>query len=336
MSVPRLLPMLAGGEGVPSRPEHYLLEPKLDGQRVVITVEGGEVVLSNRRGSEITPTYPELGELGEVLGTQAAVLDGEVVAFDRHGRASFGRLQQRMHVMRPSPVLVSECPVAFAAFDVLWLDGRSLVERPQSERREVLDGLGLRGRWWQTVPVLDATPAEALEACRALGLEGYMAKRRDAPYLPGRRSPAWRKVKHVRRRELVVGGWSPGQGNRASSIGSLALGAYDVGLAEAERRGQGQRLLYVGQAGSGLSQAVIAQLRTLFDQIGDEESPFTPAPPLPLHHVRPLLVVEVGYAEVTTDGVLRHPRVQGLRTDVVATDVVVDGDLAGVGGARPC
>ena len=333
MNAPRLLPMLAGGVGVPPQPDDYHLEPKLDGQRVMATVENGQVMLSNRRGGEIT-AYPEIAGLAGALPGRAAVLDGEVVTFDARGRSSFQRLQRRMHVARPSDRLVAECPVVFVAFDLVWLDGESLVGRPQEQRRVALEDLRLAGRSWQTAPVLDASPAEALQACRALGLEGFMAKRRDAPYQPGRRSTAWWKIKCVRQREFVVGGWSPGQGGRASSIGSLALGCFDVGPAEAGHRGRPAQLRYVGQAGSGLTEAMIAQLRRLFDQITEPDSPFATAPPLALHFVRPLLVVEVAYTEVTGDGLLRHPSIKGLRTDVVAAEVVVDDELTGVGGGR--
>ncbi len=333
MSAPRLLPMLAGGMGVPPHPENYQLEPKLDGQRVVVTVEDGRVTLTNRRGGEIT-AYPEISGLAGALAGRAAVLDGEVVTFDAEGRTSFQRLQRRMHVTHPSSHLVSECPVVFVAFDVLWLDGESMVGRPQRERRTVLDGLALAGPSWQCAPVLNASPAEALEACRTLGLEGFMAKRRDAAYQPGRRSSAWWKVKCMRRRELVVGGWSAGHGGRASSIGSLALGCFDVGLEEAERRGRPAELIYVGQAGSGLTDAMIAQLRALFDQIALADSPFAAPPPLALHFVRPMLVVEVAFTEVTEEGLLRHPSIKGLRTDIVAGEVVVDDELARVAGGR--
>lgn len=334
MNAPRLLPMLAGGNGIPPQPDAYQFEPKFDGQRVLAIVENGTVVLTNRRGIEITATFPEAGALAGALPGRAAVLDGEVVIFDSQGRTDFQRLQARMHVARPSARLVAECPVAFVAFDVLWLDGESLVERAQVERRSVLEGLALAGPSWQTAPVLDASPTELLEACAAIGLEGFMAKRRDAPYQPGRRSTAWWKVRCVRRREFVVGGWSPGRGGRSSSIGSLALGCFDVGPEDAERRGRPARLVYAGQAGSGLTEVMIAQLVRLFDQITQESCPFTTPPPLPLTYVRPLLVVEVAYTELTKEGLLRQPAVKGLRTDVVAADVVVDHELASVARGR--
>ncbi|CAN5258011.1 hypothetical protein BH18ACT4_BH18ACT4_08140 [soil metagenome] len=319
--------MLAGGSGVPADPAAFQLEPKLDGQRVVATVEGGAVVLTNRRGGEITATFPYVAALAGAMGSRAVVLDGEVVAFDDRGQTSFQRLQRRMHVVRPTHRLLGEVPVTFAAFDVLWLDGELLVDRAQEERRQILADLGLRGPTWQTVPVLDVTPEEMLEACRDLGLEGFMAKRRDARYQPGRRSPAWVKVKCGRRREFVVGGWSAGQGSRRASIGSLALGCFDLTQEEAEAAGRSARLFYVGQAGSGLSEETIRQLRRLFAQISTPHSPFENVPPVALSYVKPLLVVEVAYTEVTEGGTLRQPAIKGLRTDVVADEVVVDDEL---------
>ncbi|MDP8954725.1 MAG: DNA ligase [Actinomycetota bacterium] len=325
---PRLAPMLAGGNGIPPDPAAYQLEPKLDGQRVIAIVEGDDITLTNRRGGDITTTYPELRGLAGALGDHEAVLDGEVVSFDARGQTSFQRLQRRMHVKEPPNRLLADTPVTFVAFDALWLDGVTLVERAQHERRRFLEELELGGRAWQTVPVLDAAPDELLAACREIGLEGFMAKHREARYQPGRRSGAWWKIKCGRRRELVVGGWSPGQGSRSSSIGSLALGCFDVDRAEAERRGARQRLVYVGQAGSGLNEAMVGQLRQLFRQIETPTSPFVDVPAAPLRFVRPLLVVEVAYSEVTESGLLRQPSIKGLRTDVVADQVVLDAELA--------
>lgn len=323
---PVLLPMLAGGNGIPPHPDAYQLEPKLDGQRVIGIVEPSGVTLLNRRGGEIT-AYPELAGMAGALAPHSAVLDGEVVSFNEKGQSSFQRLQRRMHVRRPTTRLLAETPVAFVVFDVLWLDGELLMDRPQSERRTILDGLGIKGPAWQTAPVLDASPEDLMAACRQLGLEGFMAKRLDAPYLPGRRSSAWWKMKCGRRRELVVGGWSTGSGSRESSIGSLALGCYDLSPEAAERERRPPRLFYVGQAGSGLSEELIRQLTRLFAQIEAPAPPFVNPPRAALHWVRPLLVAEVAYTEVTEAGTLRQPSIKGLRTDVLAGDVVFDEEL---------
>jgi bifunctional non-homologous end joining protein LigD len=305
-----------------------MFEPKLDGQRIIAVVEDGHVVLTNRRGQEATATFPEVEGMAATLAPHDVVLDGEVVAFNDKGQTSFQRLQRRMHVVQPTARLLAETPVSFVAFDVLWLDGDLLVDRPQRQRREILDGLGLKGRAWQTAPVLDATPDELVQACRDAGLEGFMAKRVDAPYLPGRRSTAWSKIKCGRRREFVVGGWSTGTGSRESSIGSLALGVCDVTGEEAAAAGREQRLFYVGQAGSGLNEDMIGQLTRLFAQIEVPASPFVNPPRARLHWVRPLLVVEVAYTEVTEAGTLRQPSIKGLRTDVIATDVTWDDEIA--------
>lgn len=327
-SPPRLLPMLAGGSGVPADPSAYQLEPKLDGQRVIGALGPEGVTLTNRRGGEITGTYPELAGMVEALAPHSAVLDGEVVAFNERGQSSFQRLQRRMHVVQPPARLLAETPVSFVAFDVLWLDGGPLVDLPQTERRRILDGLAIKGSAWQTAPVLDATPDELLVACRQLGLEGFMAKRIDAPYLPGRRSTAWSKIKCGRRREFVVGGWSTGSGSRSTSIGSLALGCHDVTAEEAGRRSDPQRLYYVGQAGSGLNEEMIRQLTRLFAEIEVPAPPFVNPPRMHLHWVRPILVAEVAYTEVTDGGTLRQPSIKGLRTDVIADEVTWDEEIA--------
>ncbi|HUP71237.1 MAG TPA: hypothetical protein VM142_15700 [Acidimicrobiales bacterium] len=321
--------MLAGGSGVPRDPAAYQLEPKFDGQRILLTVEDGTIRLTNRAGRDATGVYPELAGLGSSLPGRTMVLDGEVVALDSAGGHSFQRLQRRMHVARPPARLLAEVPVVFFAFDVLWLDGEPVTDRPQHERRQVLDALQLEGPSWQTAPVLDATPDQLLAACTELGLEGFMAKRLDAPYLPGRRSAAWWKIKCGRRREFVVGGWSAGKRSRASSIGSLAVGCYDVAPEVAAERGEPARLIYAGQVGSGLTEDMIRALRDLFAKTAIPSSPFAGARLVPeLCFVQPLLVVEVAYSEVTDSGTLRQPSFKGLRTDLDPVTVVADEEIA--------
>jgi bifunctional non-homologous end joining protein LigD len=326
--------MLAGGNGIPANPDAHQLEPKLDGQRILVIVEPGGVTVTNRRGGEIS-SYPELAGLAGALAPHAAVLDGEVVAFNEKGQTSFQRLQRRMHVAQPTAELLADVPAVFVAFDILWLDDEWLISCPQHERTRILRTLGLTGPAWQTAPILDARPAELVEACRDLGLEGFMAKRLDAPYEPGKRSPAWSKIKCGRRREFVVGGWSTGHGSRQTSIGSLALGCHDLNPDEAERQNRPQRLFYLGQAGSGLTEDMIRQLSRLFAQITVSEPPFVNPPKLVLQWVQPLLVVEIAYTEVTEAGTLRQPSIKGLRTDVIASEVTWDEEIADRFGETP-
>lgn len=323
-------PMLAGGAGMPvyapgpaGAGSQWLFEPKWDGIRAVATIQLGGLALAGRNGNDITAAYPELAPMAAAVAPHQAVLDGEVITFDAAGRPSFERLQRRMHVRNPPGRLMAEVPVVFMAFDLLWLNGQPLLDFPQRERRRALERLDLAGPSWQTSPLLPEAPGpELLEACRAVGLEGYMAKRADASYLAGQRSTAWSKIKAVGRRELVVGGWSSGAGRRAGTIGSLALGCYD---------GPGGRLLYAGQAGSGLSDALLSRLTGAFATLDRTTSPFAGPTPPGLHFVEPVLVVEVAFNGVTSAGVLRQPSIKGLRTDVAASDVVVDAAFPGPG-----
>jgi bifunctional non-homologous end joining protein LigD len=326
--------MLATSPDPPAGFDGWLIEPKWDGVRAVVTVHDGRVTIASRLGNDVTLGYPELAALAGALEGRSAVLDGEIVAFDeRTGRPSFQRLQRRMHVRSPSAQLRREVPVQLLLFDVLWLDGELMAERPQAERRKVLEDLALDGPCWHTSPLLPpASPEDLLAACREIGMEGYVAKRADAPYLPGRRSSAWVKVKCVKRREFVVGGWSPGQGGRSGSIGSLAVGCWGLDPSTGTSTG---RLHYVGLVGSGLSGDTIRQLTQVFARTARDDSPFAERLIGKLHYVEPLLIAEVAYNEITEGGTLRQPSLQGFRTDLNPDEVLADEGLQVVLDRRP-
>lgn len=331
---PALAPMLATSVPPPPTFDGWFIEPKWDGVRAVVTVHDGRVSIASRLGNDVTGGYPEFAALAGALGGRSAVLDGEIVAFDdRTGRPSFQRLQRRMHVRSPSAALRRDVPVQLLFFDVLWLDGELVTERPQAERRKVLEDLGLEGPYWHTSPLLPpAPPDELLTACREIGMEGYVAKRADAVYTPGRRSSAWIKVKCIKRREFVVGGWSEGQGGRSGSIGSLALGCWGL---DPVTGGSTGRLHYAGLAGSGLSQVLIRQLAEVFARTARTESPFVEKLIGKLHFVEPLLVAEIDYNEVTDAGTLRQPSIQGFRTDLNPDEVLADPDMQPLFDNRP-
>ncbi|MGH8914975.1 MAG: non-homologous end-joining DNA ligase [Acidimicrobiia bacterium] len=314
---PVLAPMLAGSTGIPADPAGWLFEPKWDGVRAVVRVWDRRVALSSRLGNDVTAGYPELVALGPALRDHAAVLDGEIVAFDDRGRPSFERLQRRMHVRGPNRVLMAEVPVLYVIFDLLWLDGRLLTGEPFVERRRQLEALELKGPNWQVSHLLPEAPDDdLLAACRQVGLEGYVGKLASATYSVGKRSKAWTKVKCVRRREFVVGGWSEGSGGRSGQIGSLAVGWVDPDVPSP--LGHPFALRYAGQVGSGLSEFLLRHLGAAFKERASQTSPFVPppAPPAGLHFVRPDLVVEVLFNEITTAGVLRQPSLKGLRDDL--------------------
>jgi bifunctional non-homologous end joining protein LigD len=283
--------------------------------RAVTYVDAGAVRVLTRNDRDVTATYPELRGLGEALGAHAVVLDGEVVALDDRGRPSFSVLQQRMHVQRPGRTLLSSVPVTYLVFDVMWLDGRSLLDTPYTLRREALEALGLAGAHWQTPPSFPGDGASAMAASREQGLEGVLAKRVDSPYRPGRRSRDWVKVKHSRTQEVVIGGWSPGKGRRSGTIGSLLLGVPD----------DEGRLVYAGHVGTGFTQSMLDDLMSRLSRLERKTSPF--AADVPRADARdarwtsPKVVGEVAFTEWTRDGRLRHPTWRGLRPDKSADDV---------------
>ena len=224
----RLVPMMARSGDLPPDERGWSFEVKWDGVRAIAYLQPGRIRLESRNLREITDSYPEVRGITRDLGMREAVLDGEIVAFDENGKPSFERLQRRMHVTSSSSVrkLAQSTPVVYAIFDLLYLDGHSLMEQPYAERRVALEELNLSGPAWR-VPAAhsgDGVGARLLEMTGAQGLEGLVAKRVNSKYEPGRRSGAWVKVKHTRRQELVIGGWLPGEGRRRDSIGALLMG----------------------------------------------------------------------------------------------------------------
>ena len=189
----------------------------------------GSMRIESRNRKEIGARYPELHALGRQLGRHEAVLDGEIVAFDERGLPSFERLQKRMHLTSESAIAraAREIPVTYAIFDLLYLDGHPTIELPYRQRRELLEGLRLKGPAWQVPAQRVGGGAELLAATAEQGLEGVIAKRLDSPYRPGERSGEWVKIKNVHRQEFVIGGWLPGKEGRSGQLGALLVGYYD-------------------------------------------------------------------------------------------------------------
>jgi bifunctional non-homologous end joining protein LigD len=311
----RIPPMLATPGALPSDDDDWAYEMKWDGVRLVLYIAGGRVRAMTRNDRDVTSTYPELHALAASVGTRQMILDGEVVAVDATGRISFGALQPRMHVARPGKTLLASTPVTYLAFDVLHLDGVSLLEQPYTERRKLLEDLNLRGSHWSTPPHFAGGGQDAVETSLAQGLEGVVAKRSSSKYLPGKRNRDWLKVKNVRTQEVVIGGWRPGGGRREGKIGSLLLGINGP-----------DGLEYVGHVGTGFTEAVLDDLTARLRKSERKSSPFVNPLPRPhakdAHWVTPRLVGEVQFGEWTGEGMLRHPSWRGLRTDKSPSDVV--------------
>jgi bifunctional non-homologous end joining protein LigD len=340
----KIVPMMARTAKLPRDDDRWAVEIKWDGVRAICRSEPGRLRMHSRNLLDITPRYPEVGRLNRALSHHRAVLDGEVVALDAEGRPSFGALQRRMHVASESAVrrLAKDTPVTYVIFDLLWVDGHSLMELPYSERRARLAELELGdGERWRVPDYVAGHGAELLEATAQQGLEGVIAKRLDSPYEPGRRSPSWLKIKNVERQEVVIGGWVPGDGKRRDRIGALLIGVYD----------ESGQLRHVGRVGTGFTEAELDRLAEMLRPLEREDSPFAPGgPKIPRTavFVEPKLVAEVEFREWTDAGQLRAPSYKGVRDDKpaelvmreegTATDIVVreeaNATLAEVGGRQ--
>ena len=321
----RIVPMLARAGQLPPNQQDWSFEVKWDGVRAIAYIQPGRLRLESRNRNDITSGYPELRGLAGAFGMREAVLDGEIVAFDERGRPSFERLQRRIHVTSPSAVrrLAAANPVVYAIFDLLYLDGRSLMGLPYRERRSRLEALGLGGPAWRVPAAHLGEGTRLLAATAAQGLEGIVAKRVDSRYEPGRRTPAWVKIKHTFRQELVIGGWLPGEGRRTERIGALLMGYYADGV-----------LLYAGRVGTGFTEATLDDLAQRLAPLRRANSPFGSGPRLPRQAVfaAPSLVAEVEFREWTADGLMRAPSFKGLRDDRDPRDVVLESRREDDGG----
>jgi bifunctional non-homologous end joining protein LigD len=311
-----LVPMFATTGSLPQPDDGWAYEIKWDGVRAIAYSRPGELRLESRNLNDVTDRYPELARMGRALSSHSAILDGEIVALDRSGRPSFGTLQRRMQVSSRAQAqrLAKDTPVTYMIFDLLWLDGHSVMGLTYSERRELLSALELNGESWQTPEHTVGDGKALLQASTEQGLEGVMAKRLDSTYQPGARGRNWVKIKGVRRQELVVGGWLPGKGKREERIGALLVGVYE----------QDGALRYVGRVGSGFSEQELDRLERLLGPLRLESSPFGAGvrPPREAVFCEPKLVAEVEFSEWTSGGSLRQPRYKGLRDDKVPREVV--------------
>jgi bifunctional non-homologous end joining protein LigD len=304
--LPVLEPMLASPDPMPPRLEEWAAEVKWDGMRVLVRLDGaGGVELVSRAGNSATARFPEFGILPDLLPGRDAILDGEIVALDDHGRPSFSRLQERMPLRRPADIrdAMQSVPAQLLLFDVLWLDGALTTALPYAGRGTLLDSLDIQSQRILVPPGWPGQAAEdALAWTRERGLEGIVLKRLDASYRPGQRSKDWIKIKNVLSADLTIGGWIP----TGTTMKALLLGIPDQG-----------GLRYVGRVGSGFSEAERKALTGLLERFATEASPFTrgsrPDRREPTRWIRPELTCEVDYLEYTTAGHLRHPVYKGLR-----------------------
>jgi bifunctional non-homologous end joining protein LigD len=272
--------------------DDWAFEVKWDGYRTVVHIADERVRLQSTAGHDVTDRWPEFAELASAVNAESAILDGELIVFDDHGRPSFD-LVQRSGVG-------SDRQAVIQFFDVLQVGGTDTIDLPYVDRRRLLEQLVEPGDNW-TVPSFSIGNGAALLAATAeQGLEGVIAKRVDSRYRPGSRTKDWRKLKHRTVVELTVGGFTAGTGNRAPTFGALLVG----------RRIEDGSLRFAGGVGTGFDQRTLEGVRDRLQSIAVGTCPFDPPPPSAVARnatwVEPVLRAVVEIAEFTNDGLVRH------------------------------
>jgi len=307
------LPPLAG----------WTIEPKWDGIRVIADISAKHAQLWSRNGIDKAAQFPEVANALVALakGKGPMTLDGELIAVDRAGKPLRFQALQGRHL----DGAISSA-TAFVAFDCLATHGESLTTKPWTERRRALQALvpkSKRGivRLGESHRCGSAGAARLFTAARRDGWEGLLLKRMDAPYVEGKRTPLWRKVKLEHEQEFVIGGYTlPAEGADRDHFGALLVGWYDDDGA----------LHYAGKVGTGYTRATLASLGKQLSGMRRRTSPFVDAPARreKVIWVRPVLVAQVRYNEMTETGMLRQPAFLGLRDDKDARDVRLESETS--------
>lgn len=287
----------------------YIYEIKMDGQRTLAEVSRKEVRLYTRNFQIVTNKYPELDILSNCLVKKSALLDGEIVAL-RNGIPSFELLQQRMSLrsVRLLSRVTQEVPVLYYVFDILEMDGRSMLEQPLLQRKKALDRSLRPVDPVKILPFFRERDLPLLKA-KEYGYEGIVAKNARSAYYPGKRTDLWIKFKFQQVDSFVIGGWM--EGGRSQNFGSIVVGKF-----------KGRKLVHCGRVGTGFNEATIRSLMKEFAKIEVGTSPFEKVAEdrAHFHWLRPRMVAEVKFKEWTSQGIFRAPVFLGLRPDIRASD----------------
>jgi bifunctional non-homologous end joining protein LigD len=313
----RLEPMLATLGEHPFSDPNWLFEIKWDGVRALAWISGGELTLRSRKSVDITKRYPELAALPEALSAREAILDGEIVALDARGHSDFQLLQERMHVRAPSETLVSQIPVVYFCFDLLYCDGYDLRAAALLERKQLLERLLSSSERFRYSDHQLERGKELFELAKQSGLEGIVAKRADSSYVSDR-STSWMKLKVTQTIDAVVGGWTAAR-TPGLPLGSLLLGLY-----------HGKKLRFIGHVGSGFDANTMKEVSGKLKSLASAASPFDTAPETneKPSWVNPSLVARVKFSGWTQERSLRHPVFVALREDVQPTDCQWESEVA--------
>lgn len=276
--------------------DRWAYEIKWDGYRTLAFVDDGRVRLQSSSGRDVTIQYPELGGLPDGVHARSVILDGEMVVPGPDGVPRFSLIQQ--HASQ----------AVFYVFDVLRVDQHDAITLDYLQRRRLLESLVEPGDNWLAPTHRVGGGADLVAATVEQGLEGVMAKRIDSTYQPGVRTPNWRKVKNRRRVDVVVGGFTAGDGARSGTFGALLVGVPGTAA-----------LTFAGGVGTGFDQATLTSMHARLRALATDDCPFDPLPPREYRRratwVRPELVATIEIAEFTNEGYVRHASFVSLRDE---------------------
>jgi bifunctional non-homologous end joining protein LigD len=280
----------------------WLFEVKWDGFRVEAVVDTGAVRIWTRGGQDAARYFGSFLDRPTWIAARQAIVDGEVVAFNDAGEPDFARLQTG--IKGRTGLDANASPFVYQVFDLLFLNGRSLLAEPLEQRRRLLTEVVQPDRRVRLSEHVERDGLAFFETAKARGLEGIMAKDRRSPYQPGMRTLTWQKIKIRPEQELVVGGWTTGIG-AATDLGALLVGVYEHGS-----------LRYAGKVGTGFTGDKRAELLPLVQSLAADDPPFSPPPPRAAsrnaHWLRPELVIRAEFAGWTRDGLVRQAAYKGL------------------------
>jgi len=302
----RVSPMLATLVDSPFDDPSWMFETKWDGVRALCYLKGQQIRLITRNDKEVLFRYPELARMHESLKAKEAILDGEIVTFDKHGRSVFQWLQSRIGLVHSADieVLAREHPAVYCVFDLIYCDGFDLRQCPLISRKELLSEVLTPGPHIALSQHSIGNGTKRFKEASNKHWEGIIAKLASSPYVE-RRSPYWTKIKTALRQEVVIAGFTPPRRSRMF-FGALVAGLYDKGI-----------LRYVGRVGGGFNHENLEQVYKALKPLVVATPPFVTMPGGigDVQWVKPRLVCEVRFAEWTAAGLMRQPIFQGLRDD---------------------